>query len=168
MSDFWQKFFATIILAVIFGLVTAIIGSCLTVLPSNSEQIDVNVSGEAKTHQFMVVSEIPATITFSHCGGDKFLLALQDGPTIKGEYVKPSNGIPDPTGPCWEKTITDFMGQILVVRGPVNYKIQDAPEPVKVHVYFTSHSYWLVFWKWLGWAFLGWFVFIGLCMTQVE
>lgn len=137
----------------------------LSIPLNNTTEEEVNIRISVNQNQLIMVNPA-ADIKFGSCG-NKFTLALSGGGQLIPEYV-PTAQIPVAVdGPCWQKTLSHFEGQILVTKGPVVMVIENASEPIWVHVYYTSHSFWMVYLKWFLWI-TGILTLIFILMTSID
>lgn len=152
MRTFLNRLWKSVLWAIIVGLVIGFVAALLGVLGQNYTHEDVNIRVSVAQNQRIMVNPA-ADIIFGSCG-NKFGLALSSGGQMIPEYL-PEDTIPVAVeGPCWQKTLKNFEGQILVTKGPVTMVIRNASAPVWVHVYFTSTSFWIVVLNWFKWTAL--------------
>lgn len=149
MSDFW-KYFKVLLLGIAIGITAGgIIAICCKA--SGKYEINTTFRGTIGRHQVLSVDK-PVELRLEYCGQTNFVFRDQENHLIMGDRMSDSQLPLSLEGPCWEKRIAKFTGDLILVQSESGASIllsaTSINDPVTLRIYYPQDALMGIFRLW--------------------
>lgn len=149
MSEFW-RYFRVILLGAAIGVV---IGGIIALICKGTGKNEINtvfLTGIGR-NQILSVDQ-PVELRLEYCGTTNFVFRDEANQLVIGEQISESQLPLSLTGPCWEKRISGFKGNLLLVQAgsgtSILVSIKSAEIPVTLRIYYPQYVILNIFRLW--------------------